>query len=159
MFGNQKHKYTSNLVLDEVYTDKQTQIGGHLVGLYFYQHGCTRGTIELVVSGKIEGYTFEEPRLDGTDHGQQTYESDIVLGERYFDAQTGIAGVAIAIYFYPNSCERVTIEHVVKGKIEEDTFDVPRLSSVKTPEVKATTTKTGGPGLLASQRDPAAPRR
>lgn len=159
MFSNRKHKYTTSLKLEELYTDKQTEIGGHLVGLYFYQHGCTRGTIELVVNGKIEGYTFEEPRLDGSDFGQQEYESDIVLGERYLDAQTGISGVAIAIYFYPNSCERVTIEHVIKGKIEEDTFDVPRLSSPKKPDVKATSAKTGGPGLLASQRDPAAPRR
>lgn len=72
------------------------------------------------------------------------YETDIVLGERYRDTQTGIEGVATAITFYQYSCERVCLETVINSKIEEYYFDVERVENMATME-RATTEKTGGP--------------
>lgn len=74
-----------------------------------------------------------------------TYESDIILGDRYLDKQTGIEGVASAVYFYQHGCERVNIEVLNKdGELKEYGFDSPRLTHVQTG-VTATTTRTGGP--------------
>lgn len=73
------------------------------------------------------------------------YESDIVLGEKYRDTQTGIEGTAVMIGFYQHACERVVIETVVAGKIEEYGFDAPRMVHVETGQ-QAATEKTGGPG-------------
>jgi hypothetical protein len=86
------------------------------------------------------------------DKGKQKYGTDIELGKRYLDPQTGIEGTATAICFYQYACERVTLELVVQGKIEEYVFDAPRLVSVETQE-KARATRTGGP------RDSVAPQR
>lgn len=72
------------------------------------------------------------------------FESDIVLGERYRDEQTGIEGTVIGVHFYQFGCERASVEAVVDGKIEEYGFDAPRLTRIKTGKV-ATSTKTGGP--------------
>ncbi|ADD80861.1 gp075 [Rhodococcus phage ReqiDocB7] len=72
------------------------------------------------------------------------YDTDIILGERYLDKQTGIRGVATSIHFYQHGCERVTIETMVEGALKEYTFDSPRLTNVNTGET-ATTNKTGGP--------------
>lgn len=78
------------------------------------------------------------------DKGKISYKSDIELGRRYRDEQTGIIGIAAAIGFYQYACERVTIELVIQGEIREFVFDAPRLVSVETG-VQATTEKTGGP--------------
>ena len=76
---------------------------------------------------------------------KNSFETDIVLGEKYLDKQTGLAGVATAIHFYQHACERVTIEFVKPDKtLEELTFDSPRLTHVGTG-VTATTNRTGGP--------------
>lgn len=77
--------------------------------------------------------------------GKQKYETDIRLGRRYIDPQTGIEGVATGVQFYQYGCERVTLEVVVAGKIEEYGFDAPRLVSVDTGE-RAKATRSGGPG-------------
>ena len=76
--------------------------------------------------------------------GKTKYETDIVLGERYVDKQTGIEGTATAVHFYQYGCERVNLEAVVEGKIEEYAFDAPRLTH-KATDRQATTTRTGGP--------------
>lgn len=76
--------------------------------------------------------------------GKKNYESDIILGDRYVDKQTGIEGTATAIHFYQYGCERVSLEAVVEGKIEEYGFDAPRLTH-KATNRQATTTRTGGP--------------
>lgn len=78
---------------------------------------------------------------------KQRYETDIVMGETYRDVQTGLEGVATAIYFYQYGCERVTIETYDDRRktIAGTTFDSPRLVHVKTGK-QATTTRTGGPG-------------
>lgn len=79
---------------------------------------------------------------------KQKYASDIKLGERYLDKQTGIEGVAASVHFYQFGCERVTLEAVVQGKIEEYSFDAPRLTHKET-DITATTTRTGGPDKFA----------
>lgn len=76
--------------------------------------------------------------------GKTEYGSDVVLGEEYVDEQTGIKGVATAISFFQYACERVTLELVVDGKIEEFVFDAPRLVHAPSGE-KAESEKTGGP--------------
>jgi len=74
------------------------------------------------------------------------YQSDIVLGEKYVDKQTGLEGVATAIYFFQHGCERVTIEtfDTVQKQIREQTFDAPRLTHVASGRT-ARVTRTGGP--------------
>lgn len=77
------------------------------------------------------------------------YTTDIKLGETYCDPQTGIRGVATSIHFYQYACERVTLEFLKgDGELQENTFDAPRLENVKTPGVRATTERTGGPGSV-----------
>lgn len=82
---------------------------------------------------------------------KQTYKTDIKLGERYRDTQTGIEGYATAVFFFQHGCERVNIEAVVAGKIEEYSFDAPRVMHVATEKV-ATTARVGGPAKGATAR-------
>jgi hypothetical protein len=87
------------------------------------------------------------------------YQSDIVLGDRYLDKQTGIEGIASAVYFYQYGCERVNIEVLNKdGELKEYSFDAPRLTHVETG-VRATTTKTGGPAKGSNPHRSAPSRR
>ena len=80
------------------------------------------------------------------------FETDITLGERYRDDQTGIEGVATSIHFYQHACERVTLEFLkADGELQEVTFDAPRLRSIKTGVV-AQVTKTGGPARAGERR-------
>jgi hypothetical protein len=80
------------------------------------------------------------------------YNTDIKLGERYGDEQTGTTGVATAITFYQYACERVNLEVVVRdGELKDYGFDAPRLTHVETRK-RATTKRPGGPG------EPAPPR-
>lgn len=78
--------------------------------------------------------------------GKQNYKSDIVLGEKYVDDQTGYEGTATAIYFFQHACERVSLEAYdpTTKKVIETTFDAPRLRSLKTQKV-ATSERPGGP--------------
>lgn len=78
-------------------------------------------------------------------HKTKNYESDIVLGEKYKDTQTGIEGVAVSTCFFQHGCERITIELLNHdGEIREYVFDAPRLMHVETQKV-ARKTDTGGP--------------
>lgn len=81
------------------------------------------------------------------------YKSDIKLGEKYRDEQTGVEGVATAIYFFQHACERVQLERFneTKGSIEESVFDAPRLKNVKTEKV-ARATRPGGPARESQVR-------
>jgi hypothetical protein len=74
------------------------------------------------------------------------FTSDIKLGERYQDQQTGISGTAVAIIFFQHGCERVDLETVIRGgeEIKAYAFDAPRLVHIESGE-KVTTTRTGGP--------------
>lgn len=74
------------------------------------------------------------------------YESDIQLGERYRDEQTGFEGIATNIGFFQYACERVCLESYVpsEGRIVQEAFDAPRLTHIATG-LRAQVTKTGGP--------------
>jgi hypothetical protein len=83
---------------------------------------------------------------------KNTFKTDIKLGERYRDDQTGLEGVAASIHFYQHACERVTLEMVKSdGELMEVTFDSPRLTSLRTGE-RATADKTGGPARAGEKR-------
>ena len=73
------------------------------------------------------------------------YRADITLGRRYRDRQTGIEGTATAVTFYQHGCERVTIETVVAGKIEEYGFDAPRLTDIEAERPVVPSGRPGGP--------------
>lgn len=80
------------------------------------------------------------------DTGTTKYGSDIELGKRYRDPQTGIEGVATSIHFYQYACERTTLEFLKKdGELMENTFDSPRLECVEKKQ-RARATRSGGPG-------------
>lgn len=83
---------------------------------------------------------------------KNAFKTDIVLGDRYRDEQTGLEGVATSIHFYQHACERVTLEKVKDdGELMEITFDAPRLRSVRTNRV-AVVDKTGGPARAGETR-------
>lgn len=86
------------------------------------------------------------------------YLSDIVLGERYRDDQTGIEGTATVVSFYQHGCERVSVEVVHDGEIKEYGFDAPRLTRVATNQ-RATSDRTGGPARGVSHVRPGAVAR
>lgn len=79
------------------------------------------------------------------------YESDIQLGKKYRCKDTGVVGIADAIYFFRNACERVTLLRLNDGKVTTDTFDSVQLIDVET-EKAATSPKTGGPTREVSAR-------
>lgn len=78
--------------------------------------------------------------------GQTHYKSDIKLGEKYRDEQTGYEGVATAIYFFQHACERVQIETFdpERKEVKEQVFDAPRLTHIPTQR-QARSTRPGGP--------------
>jgi hypothetical protein len=81
------------------------------------------------------------------------YESDIVLGDRYRDTQTGLEGVATSLYFFQYGCERVNLEIVTPGgEIKDYGFDAPRLEHALSGD-RATARRSGGPGLTVSGSD------
>lgn len=83
------------------------------------------------------------------------YNSDIELGERYRDDQTGIEGIATAIYFFQHACERVQLEYVndKDGCLTELVFDAPRLVHIKT-EKRARSDRPGGPARATEGQRP-----
>lgn len=82
-----------------------------------------------------------------------SYKSDIKLGERYADDQTGYEGVATSVTFYQHACERVCIENydANRKEVKEAIFDAPRLRHIRSGRVP-TVDKTGGPGMPNPQR-------
>ena len=80
------------------------------------------------------------------------YKSDIKLGERYRDDQTGVEGVATAVHFFQYACERITLEYLKPDReLAELTFDAPRLTHIAS-EAKVTTARTGGPVRAGESR-------
>lgn len=81
------------------------------------------------------------------------YKSDIKLGERYRDEQTGYEGIATAIYFFQHACERVQVETYdpVKKSVIETVFDAPRLTHIKSG-TQAQSTRPGGPARESNVR-------
>jgi hypothetical protein len=88
---------------------------------------------------------LEKSQRKRTTMAKNKYESDIILGDKYRDEQTGIEGVATAIYFFQHACERVCLEfvHPQRG-LTEHTFDSPRLMHIPTRRV-AQSERPGGP--------------
>ena len=84
---------------------------------------------------------------------QQSYKSDIKMGERYVDTQTGYEGVVTSITFFQHACERVALETYdeQRREVKTEIFDSPRLTHTTTQK-QATTTRTGGPGVPNVQR-------
>ena len=82
-----------------------------------------------------------------------SFPSDVILGDKYRDSQTGFEGIATAIYFFQYGCERVQLEQFDKktSDIRAITFDAPRLISAKTGKAPVVT-KTGGPGNAGEGR-------
>lgn len=86
------------------------------------------------------------------DRGTQVYRSDLRLGEKYRDETTGIVGHVVAIHFYEHACERATLRFLDQDRnVQEVTFDAPELVHVTT-EVRATSTKAGGPRRAEGRR-------
>src|SRR5688572_1018191 len=86
--------------------------------------------------------------------GREKYMSDVVIGDRYRDTQTGIEGVATALHFYQHACERVTLEAVSgkTGELVEYGFDAPRLVAVERPAEPVRQQRTGGPARHGESR-------
>lgn len=83
---------------------------------------------------------------------KQKYESDIELGVRYRDPQTGIEGVATSVAFYQHACERTVLEYVDgDGAIVEHAFDAPRLERADQPGQRARSSRPGGPGRVPAR--------
>jgi hypothetical protein len=76
-----------------------------------------------------------------------SYQSEIVMGERYRDSQSKFEGHAVCVAFYQHGCERVTLKGMNKnGEIVEYGFDSPEVELVSTGEkIKAPSKKPGGP--------------
>lgn len=84
-----------------------------------------------------------------------SFPSDIVLGQEYIDKQTGYQGIATSVTFFQHACERVCVEsyEASRKQVLEAVFDAPRLTHVLSQKT-ATVEKTGGPQLPNSQRAP-----
>lgn len=88
---------------------------------------------------------------------KQSYETDIILGDKYRDAQTGLEGTVTVVSFYQHGCERVNLETVKDGSVTDYGFDAPRLTHIESDKT-ATTSRTGGPAKGATAR-PEVPKR
>lgn len=72
------------------------------------------------------------------------YKSDIVLGQQYREKHTGLQGKAVAIYFFENSCERVSLRYLHDGDVKEATFDAVELVDAKSNK-SVSGDRPGGP--------------
>ena len=153
----EKPVYETHVKLGEKYKDEQTGIEGIAVTVSFFQHGCTRVTLEWVEGKDVSGMGFDAPRLSGP-KPEVPYESDIVLGKKYRDEQTGVSGTATVLTFHQHGCERAALESVVNGEVIEQDFDAPRLTNVETGK-KAESERTGGPTRGMSHVRPGTARR
>ena len=78
-----------------------------------------------------------QPKMD-------KFNTEIILGEKYSDEQTGIEGVATSVTFYQHSCERVCVEFLdSQGALKEYMFDAPRLIRMRDQRA-VTSPRTGG---------------
>lgn len=78
------------------------------------------------------------------------YNSEIQLGQRYRDINTGFEGTATVVSFFQHGCDRLTIKGMNKqGEIVEYAFDSPEVELITAdapPQpVKSLERKTGGP--------------
>ena len=75
------------------------------------------------------------------------FKSEIELGKKYTDSQTGFEGTASSVVFFQHGCERVCLKGLNKNnELVEYYFDSPELQLSETGEqVKLLEQKTGGP--------------
>lgn len=73
------------------------------------------------------------------------YTSDIVLGAKYRDGQTGMEGTAVVLLFHQHSCERVVLESpTVEGDdLRFFEFDAVRLENLEPLKEKPEAVSTG----------------
>lgn len=76
--------------------------------------------------------------------GSQQYRSDVMLGEKYREKNTGLEGTAVAVAFFEHACERVTLRYLHDGDVKEAHFDAPELETVDTAETPVKQ-RSGGP--------------
>lgn len=83
------------------------------------------------------------------------YDSDVELGRKYRDQQTGFEGVATSVTFFQHGCERVSLEAYDAGRkeIKVEIFDSPRLIDIVT-DVRASSDIPGGPGAVPTRPGP-----
>lgn len=62
--------YKTDINLGEQYTDTQTGYEGIATGVYFYQFGCERVSLECMREGKLVVETFDAPRLRHAETGK-----------------------------------------------------------------------------------------
>jgi len=73
------------------------------------------------------------------------YKSDLVMGEKYRDATTGLEGTLVSVHFYEHACERATLRWVNGNReVVEASFDAPELIRIETGRA-ARTSRPGGP--------------
>lgn len=78
---------------------------------------------------------------------KSSFETDIVLGQKYRNKHTGFVGTAIAVYFYEHACERVCLTGMNnQGEVVEYVFDALEVETIATavPETPRSE-RTGGP--------------
>jgi hypothetical protein len=73
-----------------------------------------------------------------------TYSSDIKVGARYLDKQTGIEGPVTSLVFFQHGCERACIEIFDGKEIKEFYFDAARLTAVETGKTASADRPGGG---------------
>lgn len=114
--------FHSPIVLGEKYRDDRTEIEGHAVAIFFNENGCVEVVLESAETNsnggrEVKKEYFNELRLtphpSGVGTGQLIeYESDIELGKKYVDIQTGLEGWATILEFHELMASRVTIRSV-----------------------------------------------
>lgn len=85
---------------------------------------------------------METPRLSYAE--RMEYTSDITLGSRYRDKNTGLEGQAVMIEFHLHQCERVVIEFVKDGDLKQYVIDAVRLELVKEAAEEYVKPSSGG---------------
>lgn len=115
-------EFVSPIVLGGKYVDARTDIVGYASYIGFNENGCVEVGIEhshADSNGKVEISVdnINELRLSPAPGERSagepvTYESDVVLGRKYRDRQTGLEGWACVIDFHERQATRVTIRSI-----------------------------------------------
>lgn len=105
----------------EHYADGRTSVSGEVNAVIFHENGCIDIELEWgedTASGAREAKraVFPEHRLVTSDaevrQQSMDLESDIVLGRKYRDVQTGIVGNAATVEFHESMATRVMLRSV-----------------------------------------------
>lgn len=129
-------QYVTQIALGQKCRDTRLDIGGYAKRVLFNENGCVNVQLESVKDGKRETDWFDEQRLvainEAGDHLQaapvtQTHESDIILGRKYEDIQTGINGWAATIMFSENMA---TVVELRNTGVDKDGITVLKYQSI-----------------------------